>query len=160
MAADSGQQLERREAAVGDEYQTAIWQPAFGLQDRLPSPRRQRLVALAIGFAPACRGRQDRQERQRPSPFGPGYRHRDHQRQPAQAAGLDEVALGGPNRVSIDAACADPCAPAALVGVVNADDHLAVRQQPLDYIEQQPPCDRLPIPACPAQYLMIATETW
>jgi hypothetical protein len=38
VAADSGQQAERREAAVGDEYQTATWQPAFGLQDRLPSP--------------------------------------------------------------------------------------------------------------------------
>ena len=62
IAADDGKQFERREAVVGDEYQTAIWQPAFGLQDRLPGPRRQRLVALAIGFAPACRGRQDRQD--------------------------------------------------------------------------------------------------
>src|SRR6202020_163933 len=64
ITADGGPQLERREAVVGDEYQTAIWQPAFGLQDRLPSPRRQRLVVLAIGFAPARRGCQDRQERQ------------------------------------------------------------------------------------------------
>ena len=158
MAADSGQQFERREAAVGDEYQTAIWQPAFGLQDRLPGPRRQRLVALAIGFAPARRGRQDRQERQSPCPLGPGYRHRDHQRQPAQAAGLDEVALGGSDRVTIDAARVDTRAPAALDGVVNADHHLAVWQQSFDYIEQQPPCDGLPIPACPAQHLMIATE--
>ena len=40
MATDSGQQAERSEATVSNDSQTAIWQPAFGLQDRLPGPRR------------------------------------------------------------------------------------------------------------------------
>ena len=71
MAADSGKQAQRREAAVGDEDQTAIGQPAFGLQDRLASPVGQRLVPLAMCLAPS-RGRgKDRQERQSPRPAWP-----------------------------------------------------------------------------------------
>ena len=140
--------------------QRLVCRLALGLdpRDRLPGPRRQRLMALAMGFAPARRGRQDGEERQSPCPLGPRYRHCDHQRQPAQAAGLDEVPLGGADRIAIDAACLDTRAPATLDGVVNPDHHFAVRQQSFYYIEQQPPCDGPPVPACPAQHLMISTE--
>ena len=67
MAADRGEQAQRREAAVGDEDEAAIGQPAFGLQDGLPRPVGQRLVPLAMGLAPARGWGKHGQERQRPA---------------------------------------------------------------------------------------------
>jgi hypothetical protein len=66
--------------------------------------------------------------------------------------------LGGSHGIAIDPTRLDARAPAALYGVVDADHHLAVRQQPFDDIEQQPPRDRPRIPTSPAQHLVIATE--
>ena len=79
----------------------------------------------------------------------------DSQRRPLV---LCEVALGGADRIAIDAAGLDPCTPAALDAVVDPDHHLALGQQPLDDRQQQAPCDGAPIPAGPAQHLVVALE--
>ena len=86
-------QVECGEAGVGDNDHAALRQPVLGLQDRLARPIGQLLVASPPSVAPALGRCQHRQERQRPTPAGPGDRDDNHQRQPPQAAGLDEVAV-------------------------------------------------------------------
>jgi hypothetical protein len=113
---------------------------ALGLENGLPRPVGQRLVPPAMRLAPAGGWRQDGQKRQRPTPAGPADRHHQHQRQPSQATGLDEVPLGGPHRVAIDAACLDLRAPPALDRVVDADDDRPAGQQPVQQMQQEPPC--------------------
>jgi len=93
-----------------------------------------------------------------PSPCGPRNWHDHHQRQPAQAAGLDEVSLRGADGITIDAARADPSAPAALDRVIDADHHRPGGQQAVQHMEQQSPGQRACIPARPVQDLMIAAE--
>src|SRR3712207_8509348 len=60
-------------------------------------------MAPAVLAAVPLRGRQGGQERERPDPTGPGDRNQQHQAEPAQAAGLDEVALRGAHRITVDA---------------------------------------------------------
>ena len=147
--AHRGQQFECREAAVGDEDERAVGQPAFRLQDRLACPIGQRLVAFAVLLAPSRRWRENGQERQRPVPAGPADRRHHHQRQPAQPAGLDEVPLRGPDRVTIDAARLDLRSPPPLDGVVDADHHRPARQQPVQHVQQQPSRHRFQSPSVP-----------
>ena len=156
--AHRGQQFECREAAVGDEDEQAVGQPAFGLQDRLPCPIGQRLVPFAVLLAPSRRWRENGQERQRPVPARPTDRRHHHQRQPAQSAGLDEVPLRGPYRVTIDAARLDLRPPPPLDGVAGADHHRPARQQPVQHVQKQPSCHHFRVPACPAQHLMVAAK--
>src|SRR5271157_2422320 len=54
VAVDRGKQFERRETAVGDEHQPTMRHPTSGLQNGLPSPVGERLVPLALRFAPSC----------------------------------------------------------------------------------------------------------
>jgi hypothetical protein len=58
MTMHCGEQIEGGEAAAADDDQFAVGEPAFGLQDRLPRPSRQRLVSFAVSFAPS-RGRRE-----------------------------------------------------------------------------------------------------
>src|SRR3712207_4902715 len=76
-------------------------------------------MAPAVLAAVPLRGRQGGQERQRPDPPGPGDRDQHHQAEPAQAAGLDEVALRRAHGVAVDAFGADPLAAPALDRVVD-----------------------------------------
>ena len=97
--------------------------PAAGLQDQLAPPVDELLVLAAMLAAIPLRGSQRRQERQRPDPPGQGYRH---QAQPAQAAGLHEVAVAvavaGADRVPVDAFGADALAAPTLDGVYAYGD--------------------------------------
>src|SRR3954466_7698850 len=71
VATHRGDQFEAGEAAVADNGDGALGQPAPGLQDRLDGPAGQRLVAPAAFSAGALRGREDGQERQCPAPLRP-----------------------------------------------------------------------------------------
>jgi hypothetical protein len=87
----------------------------------------------------------------------------DNQRRPLVPAfagtGLDEVPLGGADRVTIDAAGADLVSPASLDGVVDADDHGGIgAEQAGDQQAQQPPCDRARRPHRSVQDAMVDRE--
>ena len=105
------------------------WQPARDLQQRLPGPVGQLLVPLALLGGVALGGRQHGQEGQAPDAAGPGYGGQQHDAEPAQAAGLDEVAVAGADRVTVDPARLDLRAPAPLDRIVKADHHRPRRGQ-------------------------------
>ena len=64
--------------------------------------------------------------------------HQQHGGKPAQTAGFDEVALGGADRIAIDATGLDLGPPAPLDGVVKPDhDRGAGRHQSVDQQQQQ-----------------------
>ena len=77
--------------------------------------RRPRSVVMPL------RGRQRGQDRQRPGAGRPGDRHQQHQADPAQPAGLDEVAVAGAHRVAVDALGGDPLAATPFQRVVDAE---------------------------------------
>jgi hypothetical protein len=156
VATHCGDPFEAGEAAVADNGDGALGQPAPGLQDRLDGPAGQRLVAPAAFSAGALRGREDGQERQGPAPLRPWDRQR--QRQPAQAGGFDEEAARGTHRVAIDAAVTDAGAPASRDAVVGHDHHLALGQQSVEQVHQQFARQRAAIPTCFTQHLVVATE--
>jgi hypothetical protein len=155
---EGGQELEGGETAVGDEDQGSIGQPTLGLEGQLPAPVGQFLVAPAVLAAVALRGRQGGQERQRPDPPGPGDRNQQHQAQPAQAAGLDEVALRRAHGVAVDALGADPLAAPALDGVVDAEDHRPLRREGVQQQAQQHAPGRPSAPGGAVQHAMVVGE--
>ena len=114
MTANRGDQIERRETGVGDDDGLAIWRPSPNLENSLASPIRQLFVT-----APACRvvtfgGRQNGQEGQGSASPRPWNGSHGHEREPAQAARLDEMTERGTHGVAIDATAGNLAAPAAL----------------------------------------------
>jgi site-specific DNA recombinase len=155
---EGGQKLEGGEPAVGHQHHLAPRHPSPGLQDQLAPPLGQPLVAPAVLAAGPLRGGERRQERQGPGPPGPGDRNQQHQADPAQPAGLDEVARRGADGVAVDALGADALAAPALDGVVEAEEDRAARREG---IEQQPEEDarrRLPAPGGAVEHPVIADE--
>ena len=96
---------------------------------RLPPPVGQRLVPPAALAVVALRGGEHGQERQRPDAPRPGDGRQQHEREPAQAAGLDEVAARGAHRVAVDALGRDLRPAPALDRVVEADHDRPVRDE-------------------------------
>ena len=132
------QQRDGREAAVGHRDDAPPGQPARDLQQRLAAPVRELLVALALLGRVPLGGRQDGQEGQAPDAAGPGNGREQHDAEPAQTAGLDEMAMAGADRVTVDPARRDPRAPAPLDGIIEADHHRAVRDEGGDQPQQEP----------------------
>nr|POE62229.1 hypothetical protein CFP56_79243 [Quercus suber] len=158
VAAHGGDEVERSEAAVGHHGDAALPEPATALQDGLTRPVGQGLVAPAMCLAPTLRGGQHGEKGQRPAPAREGHREHDGQHEPAQPAGLDEVALRRADRVTVDAPRRDLRPPPPLDRIVDADDHLAVRQQHGDEVPEQPARHVARIPPRPAQDVVVAAE--
>jgi hypothetical protein len=78
--------------------------------------------------------------------------------QPAQAAGLDEMAPAGTNRITIDPFRRDAGAAPALDGVVEPNHHRAVWGEGGDQQQQEPMRQgpRAPVPV--AQHAMLDGE--
>jgi hypothetical protein len=72
----------------------------------------------------------------RPPPCGPGDRYDDHQRQSAQASGLDEVSFRRADGIPINAACVDPRPPAPFNCIINADHDRTRGGQALQHVKQ------------------------
>ena len=92
------QEFDRGKAAVPHRDDAPSWQPSYRLQQPLPSPVGQLLMPLATLPGVALGGREHGQERQSPDATSPGHWGEQHHTQPAQAAGLDEVAVAGANQ--------------------------------------------------------------
>lgn len=71
--------------------------------------------------------------------LGPGNRHHQHQAQPSQATGLDDIAMTGPDRITVNAAGSDPGAATALDGVVQRHEQGAWRGEGVDECHEQAP---------------------
>lgn len=158
LAGKSHQELQGGEAAVAPQHDLAARQPATCLQPQLPCPVRQLFVPPAMLAAVARRKCQRGQEGQRPDASRPGDRGEQHQAQPTQAAGLDEVALRRPDRVAIDALGADPLAAATLDRVVDARHHKTARYQDGDQEAEQQASRRTGIPGGPIEHALIVGE--
>lgn len=138
VLADCGKEFGGRKGAVGDQYDITIGKPAADLPGGLAGPIEQRLGRARFAVIEAFGGGEQREERQRHDAIGPRHAHLQHGRKPAQAAGFDEVPLGGAHRIAIDAAGADLGSLAPLNGVIEPDHHrLAGRHEDLDLQEQQ-----------------------
>ena len=118
------EQIDRGEAGVANADDAPVRQPERRLDQDLPAPIGELLVlafARPVLLPIPLRGGQDGQERKCPATPGPGNLRQQHKRKPAQAARLDEVAMRGADRISVDAACLDLRSPAPFNGVVKAD---------------------------------------
>jgi hypothetical protein len=107
MVADGGEEFDGRKRAVGDQNNIAIGKPAVDLQGGLTGPIEQRLGGSRLAGVEAFGGGEQREQGQRHDAVGPRHLDEQHGRKPAQAAGFDEVPLGGADRIAIDAAGAD-----------------------------------------------------
>ena len=126
-------------AAVAHQHQGAVRQPAAELQNHLAGPVSELFMRAAPGAGNTVPGRQCGQHRQGPIPPGPGYAAQPHESDPAQAAGLDHVAVAGAHRVPVNAKGADLRTLTPLQCLVNAEHQGAValvkmlNQQPQQY---------------------------
>ena len=111
-----GQQLQGGVGPVRDDHQVPVGQPAAQQAQHLAGPVRDGLVAAAPGLVIAPGGGQHGQEGQGPHPARPGHLGQQHQADPAQPLGLDEVAVGRADRVPIDPQGLDPGLPCAARG--------------------------------------------
>jgi hypothetical protein len=159
MVADGGEEFDCSEGAIGDQDNVAIGEPAADLQGGLAGPIEQCLGgARFAGIETFGRGEQ-REEGQRHAAVGPRHAHEQHGRKPAQAAGFDEVSLGGADRIAIDAAGADLGSPAPLDGVIEPDhDRRAGRHEGFDQQDQQPARHRPRRPRCSVEDAVESAE--
>src|SRR5215208_4423627 len=88
----------------------------------------------------------------------PWDRGEQHERQPAQTRRLDEVTMRGADRIAIDAACRNPCAPSALERIVETDHHRSCRHEGPDQRREQTASNLAAGPAVPIEYPMISGE--
>lgn len=145
-------------AAVADEDNAPAWKPATELQGVLARPVGQQLLA-APGFVVSPFGRrQQGQDRESLCQACPRHRGKDHEAQPAQTAGFDEMPMTGAHGISVYATRADPAAPSAFDRIIHADDDGAVWNQPLDHKAQQTPGDSAGAPAGSVEDLVIACK--
>jgi hypothetical protein len=115
-------------------------------------------VAPAALAAVPLRGGERGQERQRPDPPGPGDPDQQHQAEPAQAAGLHEVALRRADGVAVDPLGPDALAAPALDGVVEAEEDGAPRHEGVQQQLQQHTPGRPATPAGAVQHAMVVGE--
>ena len=104
---DGIEELQGSVSAIPDDDQTSVWLPAMHDADELSRPERQRLVAptplvrAALGRGQRC------EKRQRPDSTCPRDGRKQVQRDPAQPAYLDEMAMAGADWIAIDACRSD-----------------------------------------------------
>ncbi len=155
QAGAAGQQRDGRVAAIGDDDEQTLREPAAQEQQRLPRPIGQLLVATAArAVVPLGRG-EDGQERQGPGPPRPRDRHEEHQAEPAQPAHLHEVALAGSDRVAVQPLGRDPRPPAPLDGLIEAEDERPSRGERGDQQPEQHAGNREARPLRPAEDAVI-----
>ena len=130
-------------AAVTHEDDIAVGQPSAELARALTGPVGQQLVPAATLSIGALRWRQQGQDRQGLHDARPRDRRQHHEAQPAQAAGLDEMATTGADGITIDAARRDLPSPPTLDGVVHADDNWSIRHEAIDDHDEQAACERV-----------------
>ncbi len=158
MAAHGCEQLNDGVAAVGDGYDLPVRQPARDQEQQLPCAIRQQLVPASLGLGVALGGRQGGEERQSPDPPGERHGREQHQTDPAQARRLDEVAAAGAHGVAVDAARLDPCTPAALDGLVDANHDRSVRHEGRDQQPEQAARRGLTRPAAAVEHAVVVGE--
>jgi hypothetical protein len=88
--------------AVGDGDDLMVWLPASELQEHLPSPLGDLLVAFAALLAVTFGGSQGRKERQGPYPTGPRNLRQKRQAHPSEGTRFDQVGAAGTRRVAVD----------------------------------------------------------
>jgi hypothetical protein len=118
-------------AAIDDQHQPALWQPAAHLLHHLPDPIHAGLMpscaALRRGPAECC------QKVERPDPPAPGHRHQEHHGHPLQAKAANDVLFGGAHRIPVATLGHDLAAAAAFHGVVRPEhDRRSRRHQQRD----------------------------
>ena len=120
------EQVQHGVAAVAHQRQGAVGQPATQLQDHLPGPVGEFFVAASALPVVAFRGRQHSEKRQGPIASRPGDLAQPHQGNPAQTAGLDQVAPAGTHRIAVDAQGFDFRTAAPFQGLVDAEDQRTI----------------------------------
>ncbi len=171
---------ERREAAVGHEDEITAGQPAACLYGELSAEVEKRLVPAPLGLVEPLGVHERGQERQalrsplqpasrvgasgflRPDAPRPGGGGEQHQADPTQAAGLDDLTLSlskeaarRADRVAVDAPRADAWSPPPLDRIVEADDHRAARRKRPHQMAEQ---EAAPLPCAPWRPAQNAVE--
>ena len=85
-----------------------------------------------------------------------GIFRQQHEREPAQAARLDEVAMRRAHRISIDATNLDPRSPSPFYGIVEADHHrIVVANEGIDEQAEQAAREPRLEPYVPVEHAVI-----
>jgi hypothetical protein len=107
------------DTVLGDQHQGALRRPAPHAQAHVPRPVRQLLGPRAALLMGARRGRKYGQARQGPPPLGPGHGDQPQQAQPAQPAGIDQMAVGRAHGIAVHPFGRALCSSALLQGIVS-----------------------------------------
>ena len=129
------EQVQHGVAVVAHQPQRPLGQPTAQLQYHLPRPVGELFVPTSLLVVVPCRWRQHREHRQGPMPPGPRHVAQPHQGDPAQAAGLDQLAPTGTHRVAVNAQTFDLGIATAFQGFVDAEDQGAIPT--IKVLEQQ-----------------------
>lgn len=106
-------------------------------------------LVVALGRA------QDRQHRQGLDASGPWHRGQNHEAQPSQSHGLNEVAMAGAHRVPINPPSGDALAPTAFDCIVHSDHDGPIGHEPFNDDGQQARRQKAGGPAGTVEELMI-----
>ena len=151
------EQVQHGVAVVAHQHQWTLGQPAAQLHDHLSRPVGELLVPTSLLLVVPRRWRQHGEHRQGPMASGPRHVAQPHQGDPAQAAGLDQLAPAGTHRVAVDAPTFDLGAATPFQGFVDAEDQGAIPT--IKVLEQQHQEDARRCtgrPHRPVEHLMIA----
>jgi len=102
---------------------------------------------------------QNREERQGPDAARPGDGCQQHEADPAQTVGLNQVRVRGPHRVTIDAPGLDLGSPTAFDGVIDAQYDRPAASKGGDQQLQQQLAGAQNIPGGPVQDAMVVLKT-
>ena len=103
--------------------------PALHLKHKLTRPVGEEFWFASLLLPVAFRGRQCGKKRKRPHASGPRNIGQQHQAQPPQTTGFDEMGIGRANWITIDAAGANPGSPASLDGVIEPEHQRSTRDE-------------------------------
>ena len=153
-------QLNHGKTTVPNHHQLALGQPPTNLQDHLQSPCAELLVLARLALVIALRRCQHRQKRQSPGASSPRNWRQQHQAQPTQATGFDEMTMTGADRIAIDPFGFDLRSTATFNGMVQTQYHWTAAGKGPEQPSQQNLAGFQTRPAFSVQNPMKRLEVW
>jgi hypothetical protein len=147
-------------AAVTQQHQGPVGQPAPQLEDNLSGPIGEFLGPTPPALVETLQGSQGSEHRQGPDPLVPGDGSQPHQADPAQATGLDQMAGTGAYGITVDAPCANAPTPTAFQGLMDTEHQRALAGIQIAQQEKEETLAQFSgRPAGPVEHMMILGET-
>jgi hypothetical protein len=115
--------------SASHHHQRTVWQPALRLEYYLTRPIGKSFRPASPLFPVPFGGSQHGQKRQCPHTLGPRNLSQEHEAEPAQPTGFDEMRIRRAHRIAIDAARFDLASPTPLDRVIQAQHQWPLRDK-------------------------------